>query len=93
MYFAIIGKDKPGSTELRVRTRPDHLVYLEPFMDKILFAGPFLEDGSDRSIGGLIVIDLPDLDTARAFAQADPYAVEGLFETIDVLPWRKVIPS
>ena len=93
MYFAVICKDRPESLELRARTRPAHLVYLEPYRDAILFAGPFLEAGSDSSIGGLIVIDMPDLDAARAFAAGDPYAVAGLFETVEVMPWRKVIPS
>lgn len=93
MHFAVICKDRPGGLELRARTRADHLVYLEPYRDRILFAGPFLAAGSDNSVGGLIVIDLPDLDAARAFAGGDPYAVAGLFETVEVLPWRKVIPS
>ncbi|HRP78540.1 MAG TPA: YciI family protein [Aquamicrobium sp.] len=93
MYFAIICKDRPDALALRARTRPDHLAYLDPFRDSILFAGPFLESGTDNSVGGLIVIDLPDLAAARAFAEGDPYAVAGLFETIEVMPWRKVIPA
>ena len=93
MFFAVICKDRPDSHDLRTRTRPDHLSYLEPFRDKILFAGPFLEAANDNSVGGLIVIDLPDLNAAWAFAESDPYAVAGLFETVEVIPWRKVIPS
>ncbi len=93
MYFAIVCKDHEGALELRARTRPAHLEYLKPFVDKILFAGPFLEDAGDNSIGGLIVIDLPSLEEAKKFAVRDPYALAGLFHSVEVIPWRKVIPT
>lgn len=93
MYFAVVCRDKPDGLALRAATRPDHLAYLEPFKSSILFAGPFLKTGSDDSIGGLIVIDLPDHETALSFAHNDPYALAGLFEEVDVLPWRKVMPA
>lgn len=93
VYFAVVCIDKKDAGDLRARTRPSHLTYIEGFREAILFAGPFLEPGTDRSVGGLIVIDLPDHDDALSFAQHDPYALAGLFERVDVRPWRKVIPS
>lgn len=93
MYFAIVCKDKEGALDLRARTRAVHLEYLKPFLDKILFAGPFLENAGENSIGGLIVIDLPDLQAATEFANGDPYALAGLFQSVEVMPWRQVIPA
>ena len=60
---------------------------------KIVFAGPLLSDDGETSVGGLIVMDCPDLQTAKAFAHGDPYAVGGLFVNVEVRPWRKVIPA
>ena len=37
--------------------------------------------------GSLIVIETDDLDTAKAFAAADPYAKAGLFANVDIRPW------
>jgi len=89
-WFAITTKDKENSQELRRQTRPAHLAYLAPYLDRILVAGPFLDE-DDNSTGGLVIIDLPDLETARDFAHNDPYAGAGLFEQVEVRPWRKVI--
>lgn len=93
MHFAIICHDKPDSVALRASIRPSHLEYLTPHLDKIVFAGPLLADDGETSIGGLIVVDCPDLAAAKAFAHGDPYAVQGLFANVEVRPWRKVIPA
>lgn len=93
MYFVVLCEDKDMSGKLRSRTRPAHLQYLQPYRDKILLAGPLLQDGSEESAGGLIIIDLPDYDAAVSFAQNDPYALAGLFARIEVRAWRKVIPA
>lgn len=93
MYFAVICEDKPMMSALRSQTRPHHLRYLEPYLGHILFAGPLLEDTTEASVGGLIVIDLPSHEAAREFARNDPYALVGLFARIDVRLWRKVIPG
>lgn len=93
MHFAIICHDKPDSVALRASIRRSHLDYLTPHLDKIVFAGPLLADDQETSIGGLIVIDYPDLQAANTFAHGDPYAVQGLFANVEVRPWRKVIPA
>ena len=41
--------------------------------------------------GSLIVLDVPDLDAARAWAEADPYAKAGLFDSVAIREWKKVI--
>lgn len=93
MHFAILCRDKPLSTALRASIRPSHLEYLKPHMGQIVFAGPLLADDGETSVGGLIVIDCPDLSTAKDFAHRDPYALGGLFQTVEVWPWRKVFPE
>jgi len=81
------------ASPLRASIRSSHLDYLHPHLDKIVFAGPLLSDDGETSVGGLIVMDCPDLQTAKAFAHGDPYAVGGLFVNVEVRPWRKVIPA
>jgi len=79
MYCVIVCEDKGASVDLRVKTRPHHLQYLEPYRDRILFAGGLLKDDEDTAIGGLMVVDLAGLDSALSFARNDPYSVAGLF--------------
>jgi uncharacterized protein YciI len=90
MLFVIIGHDGPNGARLRPELRPAHLANLRPLADagKVAVAGPFT-DGS----GSLIVADFEDEDAARAFARNDPYALEGVFERVEVKPFRKVFPE
>ena len=90
MLFAIIGHDGPEGWKLRQKVREAHLNNLQPLLDKgkVVLAGPFT-DGS----GSLIVIDMESEGDAIAFAHSDPYVVEGVFERVEVKPFRKVLPK
>jgi len=90
MLFVIIGHDGPDGARLRPALRPAHLENLRPLATagKVAVAGPFT-DGS----GSLIVADFDDEDAARAFARNDPYTLEGVFERVEVKPFRKVFPE
>jgi hypothetical protein len=41
--------------------------------------------------GSLIIFEAADLEAARAFAAADPYAKAGLFESAQLRPWRATL--
>jgi hypothetical protein len=90
MLFVIIGHDGPNGARLRPSVRPAHLENLRPLAQagKIVIAGPFT-DGS----GSLILADFDSEDAAQIFAQNDPYNVEGVFERVEVKPFRKVFPE
>jgi uncharacterized protein len=90
MLFAIIGHDGPDGARLRPQVRQAHLDNLRPLVErgKVVLAGPFT-DGS----GSLIVIDMDSEEQALAFAKSDPYVTRGVFERIEVKPFRKVFPE
>ncbi len=92
MLFALICIDRPASLELRLATRPQHLAYLETYADKLVHAGALL-DSDGRACGSLLVIDVPDRETADGFAAADPYAKAGLFESTVIRPFRELYRS
>ena len=92
--FAMIGRDGPRGPELRTLHRDAHLANLEPLSreGKVAYAGPLLaEDG--QPCGSLIVFEAPDLGAARALAAGDPYVVEGIFESHEVVETRQVFPK
>ena len=95
MLFVFYCKDKPGHEEVRRANRMAHLDYLEAHKAQILVAGPLLAEPADGSamVGSLLILDVPDRAAAGAFAAADPYAKAGLFETVSIHPWRKVLPK
>ncbi len=90
--FAIHCIDKPLQQALRQATRPEHLLYLEAAVDKILVAGPLLDE-EGGAIGSMLLMRFPDRKAAVAFAAADPYALAGLFASVAVTAWRQVLPT
>ncbi|KZD06270.1 YciI family protein [Oceanibaculum pacificum] len=92
MLFSIVCRDKPNSVELRMATRPTHLEYLKARTDNILVGGPVLGGGAngEEPTGSHLIVEAPDLAAAKKFADDDPYALAGLFESVDIRPWRKV---
>ena len=93
MFFAIFCIDKPGHEKLRLDTRAAHLEYLGGFKDKAFAVGPTLTADGEHMNGSLLIIDFVDLKAAEKFAANDPYAKAGLFESVTIRPWKKVIPA
>lgn len=89
--FAIHCIDKPMQQSLRASTRPLHLAYLEAAIDRVLVAGPLLDDDGSP-IGSMMLMEFPDRRSAVAFAADDPYARAGLFASVAVTAWRQVLP-
>jgi hypothetical protein len=90
LLFVIGGFDKPGALELRLKVRPAHLAYLESRAAQIRVGGPLLNE-SDQPIGSLLIIEAADRAAAEAFAAGDPYHREGVFERVEVRPWRAAL--
>jgi uncharacterized protein YciI len=90
MLFVIIGYDGPNGSALRPKVRAAHLDNLRPLVDagRVKIAGPFT-DGS----GSLIVVEMGSEAEAVAFAHSDPYATQGVFERVEVKPFRQVFPE
>jgi uncharacterized protein YciI len=85
--FAVICMDKPDSLALRVATREAHFAYARSTPGVVRLGGPFL-DAADDMAGSLILIEAADLAAAWAWHEADPYKLAGLFDRVEILPWR-----
>lgn len=89
MLIALIARDKPGALQIRLDTRDAHVAYLKA-SDAVSQAGPLLDD-ADQMIGSLIILDVDTMQAAQDWANNDPYANAGLFASVDLIPWKKVI--
>lgn len=99
MLYAIIGEDAPGSLEKRRAARPAHLARIELLLNegRLVIAGPHPaidapDPGPAGFTGSLIVAEFDSLETAEAWAAADPYATAGVFARVTVKPFRQVLP-
>ncbi|MDX1490472.1 MAG: YciI family protein [Pseudohongiellaceae bacterium] len=99
MLYAIICKDVPNSLPLRKVNRPAHLERLQTLKDqgRIIIAGPHPaidneEPGEAGFTGSLLIVEFDSLEQAQTWADADPYALEGVFESWTVKPFKQVLP-
>ena len=90
MLFVIAGFDRPGALELRQKVRPAHLGYLESRAAQIKLGGPFLDE-DDQPIGSMLIVEAADQAAAEAFIADDPYHREGVFERVEIRPWRAAL--
>jgi hypothetical protein len=100
MFYAIMARDQEGTLEKRLAARPAHLARLTELQDqgRMLIAGPFpaidsADPGPAGFSGSLVVAEFDSLESARAWAEADPYVAAGVYRDVEIKPWRKVFPA
>ena len=99
MWYVIEGYDGPDVLPSRLAARPGHIARLAALRDagRLLLAGPCpaidSEDpGPAGFSGSLVIAEFDSLEAARAWADADPYVAAGVYERVEVRPFRKVLP-
>ena len=99
MFYAILCVDVDDSLALRAETRPAHIARLQALQDqgRLLLAGPHPaidspDPGPAGFTGSLIVAEFESLEDARAWADSDPYLAAGVYQSVTVKPFKKVLP-
>nr|WP_272209904.1 YciI-like protein [Marinicella sp. W31]MDC2875744.1 YciI-like protein [Marinicella sp. W31] len=89
MLFAVLCKDKPDHIHIRMENRPRHLEWLDGLNEKgtLKIAGPFLDE-QEKPCGSMLLIEAKDQTSAEAIAADDPYGKAGLFEKVEVKPYK-----
>jgi uncharacterized protein YciI len=89
MRYALICLDRPNALQTRVENRPAHLEHLQS-TGVVEQAGPFI-DAAGQMCGSLIILNVGSKAEAEAWAAADPYAKAGLFASVMIQEWKRVI--
>ena len=99
MWYAIMAEDAPNSLAARLSARPAHLARIEVLnnANRLLLAGPFPAIDSETPgdagfTGSLIVAKFNNLEEATAWANADPFVAAGVYQKVQVKPFRKTLP-
>ena len=100
MLYTIVGQDVPDSLNKRRDTRADHLARLQILQaeGRLLLVGPFPaidsnDPGPAGFTGSLIVAEFDSLDSAQSWADSDPYLAAGVYASVSVKPFKKVLPA
>ena len=99
MWYVIEGYDGQDVLGARLAARAAHLARLQALQaqGRLLLAGacPAIDTedpGAAGFSGSVVIASFDDLDAARAWADADPYVAAGVYQRVDVRPFRKVLP-
>jgi uncharacterized protein YciI len=89
-YFILFYEVVEDYLERRAEFRTDHLALARAATDsgELLFAGAY----ADPADGAALVFRGPD-GIARAFAEADPYVLNGLVKSWHIREWSVVIEA
>ena len=99
MFYAIISEDVANSLPLRKQAREAHLARLQTLKEqgRLLLAGPHPaidseEPGDSGFTGSLVIAEFESLGDAQAWADADPYMDAGVYASVTVKPFKRVLP-
>lgn len=99
MLYMICATDVEGSLDKRLQARPAHLERLHQLKSegRLILAGPFPaidspDPGPAGFTGSLVVAEFGSLEDAQSWANDDPYVATGVYESVVVKPYKKVLP-
>lgn len=99
MLYSIVGTDKADSLNDRLAARPEHVIRLQELKQqgRLILAGPnpaidSPDPGHAGFSGSLIVAEFDSLADAQAWANDDPYLKTGVYLSVTVKPFNKVLP-
>lgn len=100
MFYVIYSEDVEDSLSLRLSVREQHIERLKVLQaqGKLLLAGPCpaidSEDPGEAGFtGSLIVAEFDNLTAAQSWADSDPYISAGVYKSVSVKPYKKVLPA
>jgi len=99
MWYVIHSLDREDSLDARLSVQAEHRARLHELVDqgRLLVAGPMpnidSEDpGPAGYSGSTIIAEFDSLEDAREWAGDDPYVEAGVYESVDVRPFIRVMP-
>jgi len=99
MWYVILCKDKTNSLQKRLEGRKAHRERLTNLQNegRLFVAGPFpsvdsIEPADAGYTGSMIVAEFNSLKDAKEWANKDPFVISGVYESVEVKPFVKVLP-
>lgn len=99
MWYVIYAKDRDNSLEDRLKVRDAHLARMRILIDqgRVLVAGPMPAIDSEQPgpagfVGSTIIAEFASLEDAKTWLSEDPYVTSGVYESVEVHPFLRVLP-
>jgi hypothetical protein len=82
------GLDHPGAGVLRQKCRAAHEAYLAKHAGIEMARGPLVSDDAKEIIGSVLLLEVADMNAARAFMEQEPFYSNGVYKDINFHRWR-----
>ncbi len=99
MLYSIVGIDVENSLKSRLATRPEHVERLKQLVSqgRLVLAGPnpaidSSDPGDAGFTGSIIIAEFNSLQDAQDWADADPYILGGVYDSVEVKPFNQALP-
>jgi len=99
MLYSIVGIDVENSLQARLAARPEHVKRLKQLVSqgKLIVAGPnpaidSSDPGDAGFTGSIIIAEFNSLQDAQDWADADPYILGGVYDSVEVKPFNQALP-
>jgi len=99
MLYSIVGIDVENSLQARLAARPEHVERLKALVSqgKLIVAGPnpaidSSDPGDAGFTGSIIIAEFDSLQDAQDWADADPYILTGVYDSVEVKPFNQALP-
>jgi|TARA_B110000014_G_C20065186_1_gene555087 hypothetical protein len=100
MLYLIYSEDNTNSLQKRLSVREHHIARLKDLQNqgRLFVAGPCpaidSEDPGDAGFtGSLVIAEFDSLILAKKWANEDPYIEAGVYKSVTVKPYKKVLPQ
>jgi len=94
VQFVVIARDRTDADAVfrRQTVRPHHLDGIQPLVDagNILAGGAMLDDDGTMR-GSVLLVDFPSRAELDAWIQHDPYVTDGVWDQVEVVPFRVAV--
>ncbi len=99
MLYSIVGIDVENSLQARLAVRPEHVERLKALVNqgRLIVAGPnpaidSSDPGDAGFTGSIIIAEFDSLQDAQDWADADPYILTGVYDSVEVKPFNQALP-
>ena len=93
MLFVVRFTDVSGRQSIREQNLTAHIEWLADHRMNILVAGSLREFPEADPVGGLWIVDAESKSQVENLYKTDPFWINGLRETAEILHWSKAFPD
>jgi uncharacterized protein YciI len=93
MLFVVRFTDDPQRLATRKQFLPDHLAWLEAHKESVLVPGSLRPEPDGAPVGACWIVEAQDKAEVQRLVQSDPFWVQGLRQSYEILHWLKAFPE